>query len=277
MLKIPSKQSLTVFRKHQYSKSGSMKTIHICLILSCFLLPTSCIDHGSNGTTQMPDQFVSIGDLDPTIQLDIRYFTSNNFTGRKINGYNSAKCILTIAAAKALVEAQKDAITHGYSIKVYDCYRPQRAVTDFVEWAKDMEDTKMQHRFYSTVPKNELFGKGYIAEKSGHSRGSTVDLTLVPLNTRQPGSVAANNHYDCRLQISDRSPDNSIDMGTGFDCFDELAHTDNPNINETGMQNRRLLRSMMENAGFVNYDKEWWHYTLRGEPFPDTYFDFPVQ
>ena len=225
----------------------------------------------------MPDQFVSIGNLDPTIQLDIRYYTANNFTGRKIKGYNNAKCILAKDAAKALVEAQKDAITRGYSIKVYDCYRPQRAVSDFVEWAKDLEDTEMQHRFYPAVPKNELFSRGYIAEKSGHSRGSTMDLTLVPLNTRQPVTVASNNPYDCRLQKPGRYPDNSIDMGTGFDCFDELAHTDNPNINETARQNRRLLRSIMENAGFVNYDKEWWHYTLKDEPFPDTYFDFPVQ
>ena len=253
-----------------------MNTTYIYLLLSVFLL-TACINHGLNGTRQMPDQFVSVTDLDPTIQLDIRYYTANNFTGRKINGYNSAKCILSIEAAKALVKTQKDAISRGYSIKVYDCYRPQRAVTDFVEWAKDMEDTKMQHRFYPAVPKNELFSRGYIAEKSGHSRGSTMDLTLVPLNTRQPENVPANTHYDCRLQKPGRYPDNSIDMGTGFDCFDGLAHTDNLDINETARQNRYLLRSIMENAGFVNYDKEWWHYTLRDEPFPDTYFDFPVR
>ena len=135
-----------------------MNTTYIYLLLSVFLL-TACINHGLNGTRQMPDQFVSVTDLDPTIQLDIRYYTANNFTGRKINGYNSAKCILSIEAAKALVKTQKDAISRGYSIKVYDCYRPQRAVTDFVEWAKDMEDTKMQHRFYPAVPKNELFKK----------------------------------------------------------------------------------------------------------------------
>ena len=253
-----------------------MNLKHINQLLSCFLI-ASCVNHGMNATRPIPDQFVSISDLDPTIQLDIRYFTANNFTGRKIKGYESAKCILTIDAAKALVEAQKDAITRGYSIKVYDCYRPQRAVSDFVEWAKDLEDTEMQHRFYPAVPKNELFSRGYIAEKSGHSRGSTMDLTLVPLNTRQPESVPANNHYDCRLQKPGRYPDNSIDMGTGFDCFDKLAHTDNPDITEAGRKNRHLLRSIMENAGFVNYDKEWWHYTLKDEPFPDTYFDFPVQ
>ena len=254
-----------------------MKTIHIYLILFCFLLITSCINHGLKPSRHISDQFVSVTDLDPTIQLDIRYYTENNFTGRKINGYNSAKCILTIDAAKALVKAQKDAITRGYSIKVYDCYRPQRAVTDFVEWAKDTADTKLQHRFYPAVPKNELFSRGYIAEKSGHSRGSTMDLTLVPLNTRQPDAVPVSNRYDCRLQRSGRYPDNSIDMGTGFDCFDELAHTDNMDINETGRKNRRRLRSIMENAGFVNYDKEWWHYTLKNEPFPDMYFDIPVQ
>ena len=253
-----------------------IKTQRIYAILPCLLL-TSCNSREIDITKPLPDQFVSVSKLDTTIQLDIRYFTANNFTGRKIKGYNSAKCILTIDAAKALTTAQKQANTYGYSIKVYDCYRPQRAVTDFVEWVGDTGDTKMQHRFYPAVPKNELFKKGYIAEKSGHSRGSTLDLTLVPLTTRQPEVMPSNNRYDCRLQMSERYPDNSIDMGTGFDCFDELAHTDNPHINQTAVQNRRLLRSIMENAGFINYDKEWWHYTLKNEPFPDTYFDFPVQ
>lgn len=225
----------------------------------------------------MPGQFVSVTDMDSTIQLDIRYYTANNFTGRQIKGYNSAKCILAIETAKALTTAQKQANTYGYSIKVYDCYRPQRAVSDFVEWAKDTEDIKMQHRFYPAVPKNELFNRGYIAEKSGHSRGSTMDLTLVPLNTRQPENMPDNILYDCRLQMSERYPDNSIDMGTGYDCFDELAHTDNPLIDNTARKNRILLRQIMESAGFVNYDKEWWHYTLKDERFPDTYFDFPVQ
>ena len=228
-------------------------------------------------TNPVPDDFVSVTEMDPTIQLDIRYYTANNFTGRQIKGYNSAKCILSIEAAKALTTAQKQANKFGYSIKVYDCYRPQRAVTDFVEWARDTGDTKMQHRFYPAVPKNELFRQGYIAEKSGHSRGSTMDLTLAPLNTRQPEIMPDNIRYDCRLQKSERYPDNSIDMGTGYDCFDELAHTDNPLINGTARKNRRLLRQIMESAGFVNYDKEWWHYTLENEPFPDTYFDFPVQ
>jgi zinc D-Ala-D-Ala dipeptidase len=211
------------------------------------------------------------------IQLDIRYRTSNNFVGRPIAGYPKPRCILTEDAATALSRAQKQANAHGYSLKVYDCYRPRRAVADFVAWAADPSDTRMQHRFYPAVPKGELFARGYIAAKSGHSRGSTMDLTLVPIGSRQPAVEASADLFDCRSDVLRRYPDNSIDMGTGFDCLDELAHTESPRISPVARRNRDLLRSIMRRAGFVNLAEEWWHFTLEDEPFPETYFDFVVE
>ena len=241
------------------------------------LLLVSCAGRGAPPVVERPERFVSLDEIDSTIELDIRYYTSNNFVGRPIRGYLRPKCFLTREAVVALVQAQRKANLAGYSLKVYDCYRPQRAVSDFTEWARDVRDTKMQHRFYPAVPKSELFSRGYIAEKSGHSRGSTLDVTLVPLGSRQPKEDPAAARYDCRSRMSQRYPDNSIDMGTGYDCFDELAHTENLKAGETAMRNRQRLKSILESAGFVNYEKEWWHYTLRDEPFPATYFDFVVE
>jgi len=225
----------------------------------------------------LPAGFVSLSDVSGSIQLDIRYHTSNNFVGRPISGYVAANCILTEPAAAALATAQELAAAQGYALKVYDCYRPQQAVNDFVNWAADANDVFQQHRFYPAVPKNELFSQGYIAERSGHSRGSTVDLTLVPANSRQLAVDPFVNRYDCRQAKPLRYPDNSLEMGTGYDCFDELSHTDNSQISNEAKQNRQLLRSIMETAGFSNYPQEWWHYTLSNEPFSDRYFDFSVQ
>ncbi len=160
---------------------------------------------------------------------------------------------------------------------MYDCYRPQRAVNGFVEWAKDLDDQRMKGEFYPRVDKSRLFEDGYIAGKSGHSRGSTVDLTIVPLPalpTRPyvPGEKLA----PCYAAKEDRFPDNSVDMGTGYDCFDTLSHTLDPRITGAQRANRLLLKSTLEQRGFVNLAEEWWHYTYQPEPFPDTYFDFPV-
>jgi zinc D-Ala-D-Ala dipeptidase len=275
-----NRHSLTLFPGEDDTalvQSALVNATRIYAALSCLLFFTSCVNGDTHDIIAMPDRFVSLSDVDSTIQLDIRYQTSNNFVGRPIKGYRDLKCILTNEAAAALVRAQQQANAHGYSLKVYDCYRPQRAVADFAEWAKDTIATQMQHRYYPTVPKNELFARGYIAEKSGHSRGSTVDLTLVPIGSRQPDALPAGNQYDCRSQVSGRYPDNSIDMGTGYDCFDDLAHTGNPRISDVAKRNRSLLKSMLASVGFVNFDKEWWHYTLKDEPFPDTYFDFLIQ
>jgi D-alanyl-D-alanine dipeptidase len=231
----------------------------------------------ASGNSGVPEGFISLTELTEAVQLDIRYAGANNFIGRPIAGYLAASCVLTRPAASALVAAQGLAQAQGYALKVYDCYRPQQAVNDFVNWAADPDDVLQQHRFYPAVPKTELFLQGYIAERSGHSRGSTVDLTLVPLGSEPPQVGPFSGRYDCRQEKSLRYPDNSLEMATGYDCFDELSHTDNSQISAEARQNRQLLQSIMEAAGFSNYPLEWWHYTLDNEPFADHYFNFPVK
>jgi len=222
--------------------------------------------------------FVDIKDIIPDIKLDIRYFSLHNFAGAKINGYNAGKCIISKEAARALSQVQKDLNRVSLSLKIYDCYRPQRAVDHFVVWARDIDDTKTKKEFYPTIDKRNLFKDGYIDSKSGHSRGSTVDLTIVPLPLpEQPVYVSGQQLHECYLPASQRFMDNSIDMGTGFDCFHELSHTQNNAITYQQRANRMLLKSLMEGHGFRNYEKEWWHYTLNNEPYPDTYFDFVIE
>lgn len=200
----------------------------------------------------LPNGFVSIDKLDPSIQVEARYFGEDNFVGQRIDGYQAPKCVLSLQAAKALEKAQALAKEWGLALKVFDCYRPQSAVNHFVRWAKDLGDTKMKKRYYPNVPKSELFSQGYIAEKSGHSRGSTVDLTLT-----QNG--------------------NELEMGTIFDFFDPRSHTEAPETIKEAAQNRANLKRIMHEAGFKNYPQEWWHYTLIDEPHKDTYFQFPVE
>ncbi|MEV3859606.1 M15 family metallopeptidase [Streptomyces sp. NPDC050095] len=224
-----------------------------------------------------PKDFVALRDVDPTIIQEMRYYTEHDFVGERIDGYKAPMCILTRPAAKALHKAQTGLLKRGYSLKVYDCYRPQRAVDHFVRWAKDLGDQRMKAEFYPQVDKTRLFADGYIAEKSGHSRGSTVDLTVVklpalPTRPYVPGERLA----ACYGPKKDRFPDNSVDMGTGFDCFDTLAHTDDPRIQGAQRANRDLLRDALSGQGFVNLPEEWWHYTYKPELFPDTYFDFPI-
>ncbi|WP_328356403.1 M15 family metallopeptidase [Mycobacterium sp. NBC_00419] len=224
-----------------------------------------------------PADFVALQDVDPSILQEMRYFTAHNFTGDPVDGYRSPTCILTRDAAGALRRAQQGFLERGYSLKVYDCYRPQRAVNDFVAWARDLADQRMKPEFYPRVDKSVLFADGYIAEKSGHSRGSTVDLTLVALPAATEAPYAADQPLlDCAAPQAIRFPDNSVDMGTGFDCFDTLAHTLDPRVGGDELKNRLLLKEGLEHQGFVNYDQEWWHFTFQPEPYPDTYFDFPV-
>lgn len=224
-----------------------------------------------------PKDFVALSTVDPTIIQEIRYFTPHNFVGQRIDGYRQPLCILTRPAAQALHTAQQQLLRKGYSLKVYDCYRPQRAVDHFVRWAQDLDDQAMKGEFYPQVDKTRLFEDGYIAAKSGHSRGSTMDLTIVrlPAGPTRP-YVPHKPLVPCYAPQAERFPDNSLDMGTGFDCFDTLAHTLDPRIQGQQRANRLLLKSTLENLGFVNLAEEWWHYTYKPEPYPDTYFDFPV-
>ncbi|NEB82270.1 M15 family metallopeptidase [Streptomyces sp. SID14478] len=223
-----------------------------------------------------PANFVALRDVDPTIIQEMRYYTVHDFVGAPIDGYEEPMCILAGAAAQALHKAQTGLLKKGYSLKVYDCYRPQRAVDHFVRWAEDLDDQKMKAEFYPRVDKSRLFADGYIARRSGHSRGSTVDLTVVQLPARPTRAYAPGERLKaCHGPEKDRFPDNSVDMGTGFDCFDTLAHTDDPRVKGAQRSHRDLLRDALTAQGFVNLPEEWWHYTHVASQ-GDEFLDFPV-
>jgi D-alanyl-D-alanine dipeptidase len=189
----------------------------------------------------------------PGLVTDMRYAGSHNFVGRPIDGYRAPRCLLTQPAANALTEVARDLAPRGLVIKVFDCYRPVRAVADFVRWARDPRDQAAKAEFYPAIDKRTLFRDGYIAAHSGHSRGSTLDLTLA------------------------RAGDGELDMGTPFDFFSPKSWSADSSIAPDQHANRMLLKAAMQRRGFRAYPKEWWHFTLRNEPFPDTYFDIPVQ
>jgi D-alanyl-D-alanine dipeptidase len=226
---------------------------------------------------EIPKGFVELRDVIPDIILDLRYQTNHNFIGIPIDGYVANKCYLTRAAADSLAKVQAELSKFSLSLKIYDAYRPQRAVNHFVIWAKDLSDTLTKKEFYPDVDKNRLFIDGYIAEKSGHSRGSTIDLTIVPIPLPSQPEYNPNDQCECFKPEGKRYKDNSIDMGTGFDCFNELSHTENNSITAQQRANRLLLKSLMEKYGFKNLAEEWWHFTLKNEPFPNTYFDFEIK
>lgn len=224
-----------------------------------------------------PDDFVDIKQVIPEIQVDMRYYSDHNFVGRKINAYLAPICLLTKPAAEALKNVEDQLLPMGLTLKVYDCYRPQTAVNDFIDWAKQINNTKMRAEFYPTVDKRNLFSQGYIYSHSGHSRGSTMDLTIVPLNSKISEFKNGQKLVSCEKSQVKRFADNSLDFGTGFDCFSEISHPDYQKISAQARANRLLLKILMEKAGFKGIDTEWWHFTLQNEPYPDTYFDFPIK
>ena len=186
--------------------------------------------------------------------VDMRYFGADNFVGERIDGYERPRCLLSVPAANALAAVERDLSVRGLGLKVFDCYRPQRAVARFVRWAQRIDDVKRKRDFYPDVDKRELFAKGYISDRSGHSRGSTVDLTLVR-----------------------RGDAREFDMGSPFEFFSPKSWPSDRSVSDEAQQNRALLAAAMRRGGFRPYDKEWWHFTLNNEPFPDTYFDFPIR
>ena len=236
----------------------------------------ACATLGLSGSPERT--LVDVRTIDSTIVVEARYYAGHNFMGRPVNGYEADKCLLTREAAEALARVQAEVRAFGLGVKAYDCYRPQRAVADFAAWARDVADNKMKAEFYPDIDKSRLFELGYIAERSGHSRGSTIDLTLIPLpapvqDLYREGDVLVR----CTAVAGERFRDNSLDMGTGYDCFSELSHTANARVGATAQRNRLLLKTVMEKHGFVNYAQEWWHYTLSDEPYPELYFDVPVR
>jgi zinc D-Ala-D-Ala dipeptidase len=225
-----------------------------------------------------PGAFVSLADVDPSIVVEMRYLTNHNFMGRRVPGYRENVCLLTKQTAEALARVQAAVRAKGYTLKVYDCYRPQRSVDAFVKWGKDLSDQRMKREFYPRVKKSRVFKEGYIATQSGHSRGSTLDLTLVKLPPRKQERYQRGDRLrDCAGPRSRRFRDNTIDMGTGYDCFDPLSHPYAKRFRGKIRRNRLALREPMIAAGFKGLATEWWHFTLRDEPYPETFFDFPME
>jgi len=249
----------------------------ILLILSGTCVITCCSGNDDNPVAVNPtddsSQFVTLTDAVPDAILEIRYFGTYNFVGQRIDGYEEPTALVTKKAAEALRKVSDEVRSQGYRLKIYDAYRPQKAVDHFVRWAADLSATEMKPYFYPDLDKSVLFEQEYIMEKSGHTRGSTLDLTLFDMNTEK-----------------------ELDMGGTFDWFGPESHPDfcgNPETGEytgdnskspTGRSitaeqfaNRMILRRAMLNNGFKPLDTEWWHFTLKDEPFPDTYFTFPVK
>lgn len=217
---------------------------------------------------------VYLRDIDPSIAQDMRYAASDNFTGRPLPGYNAAECMLLPQVARALSRVQADLAAANLSLKVYDCYRPQRAVAAMAAWArgKGGADTS---RFYPALDKAKLFSLGYIAGHSAHSRGVAVDLTVVPRGSAPAAFDASARYGPCTGPVSARAPDNSLDMGTGYDCFDVKSHTLNSAITSAQAANRRVLLEAMRKRGFANYKREWWHFSYRGAGGGAAY-DLPI-
>lgn len=210
----------------------------------------------NNGLSQIPESFVNVKDEIPDILVDLRYYSEDNFVGQRVDAYEADILYLSKAATNALKAVQTELKKYQMRLKIFDAYRPQTAVNHFVRWAKDLDDTKTKAKYYPNESKSVLFKKGYIASKSGHSRGSTLDLTLVTIE---------NGHF------------NELDMGTAWDFFSEKSATGYEFISLEQKKNRLLLKSIMEKYGFINYSKEWWHFTLKNEPFKNKYFDFIIK
>ena len=248
-----------------------IKTINILLVLAlmfgCFTtsyakgnvkdfkkeLSSSTIKKDNRIFSDDSSDFVILSEAVPDVILEIRYYSTYNFVGDRIEGYEQPIAILTKQAAAALKKVSDELITKGYRLKIFDAYRPQKAVTHFMNWALDPKDVRMKEYFYPELEKNTLFPLGYIAEHSGHSRGSTLDLTLF-----------------------DMKKEKEVDMGGTFDYFGERSHPDFTGVTPEQLANRMILRNVMVKHGFKPLAEEWWHFTLKDEPYPNTYFTFPV-
>ena len=248
---------------------GAVATCLIAGALYCCALANVAVSGASNetsgvgGSTEAAEDdvnwsndssdFVLLSEAVPDAILEIRYYSTYNFVGDRIDGYEEPVALLTKEAATALRRASDALIANGYRLKIFDAYRPQKAVDHFARWALDSDDVRMKEYFYPELDKDMLFPQGYIARRSGHSRGSTVDLTLFDMKTGK-----------------------EVDMGGAFDYFGELSHPDYVGVTDEQYKNRMLLRDVMIESGFKPLSEEWWHFTLENEPYPDTYFTFSV-
>lgn len=225
-----------------------MKKILVALLVSVLSSTLALADSVSEDKSD----FVLISSAIDDAAFDIRYYSPNNFTGNKIDGYKAPRAYITKEALAALVKAAEDLRAQGYRLLIWDAYRPQKAVDNFVRWINDPEDMG-DKSFYPDLQKSDLLAGQYIMEKSGHTRGSTVDLTII----KKDGGF--------------------VDMGGTFDLFSEISHPDYQNLSDEQKNNRKILRDAMLNAGFNPLDSEWWHFTLKDEPYKDTYFNFDVE
>lgn len=222
--------------------------------------PSSCMDEQTRPQLatatclDKPDIFTDVSRLIPDAVIDIRYFSADNFVGTRVDGYHAALAWLTRPSADALAEVAMRARREGLRLKLFDCYRPARAVAHFARWAEDLEDTRTKPAYYPDLEKKALFTEGYIAARSGHSRGSTLDLTLIEADSGR-----------------------ELDMGTPFDLFSRASWPGSEDVPAQARSNRRLLAELMAAQGFEPFFMEWWHFTLKAEPFPETYFDFPIE
>ncbi len=224
-----------------------MKQLYI-IFLSTIMLGQLC----GQDTEQWMDSlgFVYLDEVLAQAIYDVRYASDHNFLGRQVAGYKTERIVITTPAAQALKDIEERLNKLGYGLKIFDTYRPQTAVNDFIDWSKNPADTLAKQEYYPKQDKKNLFRLGYISTRSGHSRGSTIDLTLYHLKDKT-----------------------EVDMGSPYDYFGEISHHDYTNITKTQLKNRFFLKTMMSDGGFRSYSKEWWHYTLRGEPYPKTFFD----
>jgi D-alanyl-D-alanine dipeptidase len=222
----------------------------------------------------LPAGFAYLRDVNPSVAQDMRYAGSDNFTGHPLPGYGAGECVLRRDVAEALAKVQSDLARENLSLKVYDCYRPARAVRAFARWAQDSARETPTKRFYPTLEKRTLFAYGYIAAHSAHSTGNAVDLTLIKRPTAPAPPFDRNAAYGtCTAPADQRAPDNSLDMGTGFDCFDDKSHTSSASITTEQKHWRAVLVAAMRARGFHNYFREWWHFSFgaRGQAY-----DFPI-
>jgi D-alanyl-D-alanine dipeptidase len=230
---------------------------------------------GPAGAQSLPGGFVFLRDIDPTIVQDIRYAGPNNFIGRPLAGYDAAECVVKREVGVALNRVQQELAPQNLSLKMLDCYRPARAVREMVVWAQNGRETPAERRYNPAFSKADLFRLGYIAEHSGHSTGAAIDLTLVDLRADNSARFDPDKAYaDCTAPAAARAPEASVDMGTGYDCSDLKAHTAARSITPAQRRWRNLLVAAMARKGFVNYSREWWHFSLPGAGGPA--YDFPI-
>jgi len=223
----------------------------------------------------LPGGFAYLRDIDPTILRDIRYAGTNNFVGRPLAGYSAGECVVKRDVGLALKAVQRELAGQKLSLKMFDCYRPVRAVADMVAWSRNGKETAAEHRYNPAFRKADLFRLGYIATRSGHSTGTALDLTLVDLTADNSATFDPDRAYaSCIAPVSARAPEGSVDMGTGYDCSDVKAHTAANSITPAQRRWRNLLVAAMVRQGFVNYSKEWWHFSLPGAVGPA--YDFPI-